>query len=189
MVLRLCFHVIHFFPLSWQDLMPNSPPSTRTLRREFTASQSTSVMAVNQNWREQSRYQVGIFPQATWNMSVTIGSLREFLSLIRNSATVFLKMYFTEYGSAFQLLSASVWKEVVSGQPVTSRGCPLWAWQLVYFWPPFWLLVSIISQIRGFPLWTFETLTSGSLFRAGLVAARWQLRNSQEDRSLANYLS
>ena len=51
--------------------MPASPPSTRALRREFTTSQSASVMVAGHPWKGLSLCQVDILRQASWDNVVS----------------------------------------------------------------------------------------------------------------------
>lgn len=176
--LKLCFHVIHFFPYSDRN-------ACQTLHQAHGLwGGNLQHPNPHQWWWSATLGRGCLFTRCVFCcrklrvMSVTMGSLREFLSLIWDSATVCLKICPTKYCSAFQLLSARVWKEGVSGQQVSRLGYPLWAWQLVYSWLPFWSLVSMISQIQGFLSWASEIWAHLKVCLHGLVwwLLRWQPR-------------
>lgn len=113
--------VIFFFSLFWQELMPISPPSTRALRREFTTSQSVSVMVTGNPWKGLSLYQVDILLQATSDNVVSqYGNLWEFLSLIPDSSIVCLKIYLPN------ILFLSYFLQVCGKQVFPASGSHAW---------------------------------------------------------------
>lgn len=71
--------------------MPDSPPSTPASRREFTTSQSASMMGVSHPWRGPSLYQVGILPQSPWDGVCSHGEVERIVTVEMRFCRCFLR--------------------------------------------------------------------------------------------------